>query len=61
MGDSYMEHYDEINAELRQLSAIAAEEANRGPDRLYIGSGEDFDIEITHGSPNRLLVAEVFA
>jgi hypothetical protein len=53
MGDSYMEFFDEINAELRQMNAIAVEET---ADRIYIGSGEDFDVEITHGSPNRLLV-----
>lgn len=45
--NSYMEHYDEINAELQMMAAIALEEEPQfapAPKRVYIGSGEDFDV-----------------
>lgn len=36
----YEDHYDEINAELQQMAAIAAAEESV-PKKLYVGSGED--------------------
>lgn len=43
MTDLY-EHYDEINAELRELAARS--EAESEPKRIYVGSGEDFSPEL---------------
>lgn len=36
--------YDEINAELRQMAAIAAAEQEETPTPLFVGSGEDSGI-----------------
>lgn len=40
----YEAYFDEINAELAQMAAIAREEESTSegePKRIYIGSGED--------------------
>ena len=37
----YETHYDEINAELQQMAAIAREEETKSIPRINIGSGED--------------------
>jgi hypothetical protein len=38
------DNYDEINAELIELARREIEEA--GPKKIYVGSGEDFCLEL---------------
>jgi hypothetical protein len=61
----FEEHYDEANAELRRMAAIAFEEESVALfdrwtkptcTRLYIGSGEDFDAADAVGEPNHLFI-----
>lgn len=42
----YYDNYDEINAELRALAAVAEIEAARDVKRVYIGGGEIIPVNL---------------